>query len=97
MFSQSLFPVLGTCSSNELCWQSCTGKKVLSWLWKHAGECPYPQVAVLVIKHLISQVVWSLSPHALLRKQHAPVGALQRVPGLSWGTCSEGQYLNWGP
>lgn len=54
-FPKGLYPVLGTCSG--LCWQSCAGKKVFSWLWKHVGECPHPQVAVLVIKHLISQVV----------------------------------------
>lgn len=86
-FSQSLYPVLGTCSGNELCWQSCAGKKVLSWLWKHVGECSHPQVAVLVIKHLISQVVWSRSPQVSGSPQEAAcsvccrAGAPQRWPG----------------
>lgn len=87
MFSQSLYPVLGTCGGDKLCWQSYAGKKVLSQLWKHIGECPHPQVTVLVIKHLISQVVWSLSLQVSGCAQEAArsiccrVGTLQRCPG----------------
>lgn len=79
MFSQSLYPVLGTCSRNELCWQSCAGKKVLSWFWKHAGECSHPQVSVLLIKHLIRQVVWSRSPQVSGCAQEAACSICCRV------------------
>lgn len=56
-FSQSLYLVLGSCSGDRLCWQSCAGKRVLSLLRKCVVECPHPQVAVLVIKQLIGQAV----------------------------------------
>lgn len=89
MFSQSLYPVLGTGSGDGLCWQSCSGKKV----WKDIGECPHPQVAVLVIKHLISQVVWSLSSHALLRSHHAPFASVLEPHRGAWVELWE---LHWG-
>lgn len=102
MFSQSLYPVMGTCSGNELCWQSCAGKKVLSWLWKHAGECPHPQVSVLVIKHQPGGLVTEPSGVRLCSGSSVLYLLQSWSPRLSCRTCSggsvpEGGSPSWGP